>query len=185
MKKNYLCIHGHFYQPPRENPWLNTIAIQASASPYHDWNDRINRDCYLPNVYARVLDNKGLVRNIINNYKYISFNFGPTLLSWLEKHAPDTYSGIMEADRYSLNKLGHGNAIAQVYNHIIMPLATYRDKEIQIKWGIKDFAYRFNREPEGMWLAETAVDQGTFALGCDPWDLDEDDLAELWSFPKS
>ena len=167
MKKNYLCIHGHFYQPPRENPWLNTIAIQASASPYHDWNDRINRDCYLPNVYARVLDNKGLIRNIINNYKYISFNFGPTLLSWLEKHAPDTYSGIMEADRYSLNKLGHGNAIAQVYNHIIMPLATYRDKEIQIKWGIKDFEYRFNREPEGMWLAETAVDVETLELLCE------------------
>lgn len=164
MKKNYLCIHGHFYQPPRENPWLNTIARQDSASPFHDWNEKINHDCYLPNAFARVLDNKGQIRGIVNNYKYISFNFGPTLLSWLETHEPQAYAGILEADRFSVKNLGHGNAIAQVYNHIIMPLATTRDKEIQVKWGIADFEHRFGRKPEGMWLAETAVDVETLEI---------------------
>jgi alpha-amylase/alpha-mannosidase (GH57 family) len=164
MHKKYLCIHGHFYQPPRENPWLNAIEQQPSAAPYHDWNERINSDCYLPNAAARVLDNQGLVRSIVNNYRHISFNFGPTLLSWLEEHGQRTYAAILEADSDSRQRLGYGNAIAQVYNHIIMPLATRRDKEVQVAWGISDFVMRFGRQPEGMWLAETAVDMETLEV---------------------
>lgn len=162
MGEKYLCIHGHFYQPPRENPWLGHIEAQPSALPYHDWNERINRECYAPNAHARVLDGAGRVFRIINNYEYLSFNFGPTLLSWMEKASPEAYSRILEADRKSRDRNdGHGNAIAQVYNHIIMPLANKRDQLTQIRWGKADFRHRFGREPEGMWLAETAVNRAT------------------------
>ncbi|MBW1779639.1 MAG: DUF3536 domain-containing protein [Deltaproteobacteria bacterium] len=163
--KKYLCIHGHFYQPPRENPWLNRIEFQASALPYHDWNERVTRECYGPNARARLLGEEGRIRELLNNYAYMSFNFGPTLLSWLEKAHPWIYAQIIEADRESLNRYqGHGNAMAQVYNHIIMPLASRRDKRTQIRWGLADFKHRFGRPAEGMWLAETAVDSETLKL---------------------
>lgn len=161
-KKVYLTIHGHFYQPPRENPWLETIEIQDSANPYHDWNARVTAECYTPNSVSKIVTNENKILDIVNNYSYISFNFGPTLLSWLEFNSPYTYERIIKADIESAAKNnGHGNAIAQVYNHIIMPLANKRDKYTQIIWGIKDFQYRFGRKPEGMWLAETACDAET------------------------
>ncbi|PKN13322.1 MAG: glycoside hydrolase [Deltaproteobacteria bacterium HGW-Deltaproteobacteria-4] len=163
--ERFLCIHGHFYQPPRENPWLEAIEIQDSAYPYHDWNERITAECYAPNTASRTLDHEGRIRGIINNYASISFNFGATLLSWMEKFAPATYQAILAADRQSRHwRSGHGAALAQVYNHIIMPLASRRDKETQVRWGIKDFEARFQRFPEGMWLAETAVDTETLEV---------------------
>ena len=158
----YVTVHGHFYQPPRENPYLDTIERQPSASPFHDWNERIHHECYRPNAFARVLNDRGEVVGIVNNYEYLSFNMGPTLLSWLERYDIEVYQRIIEADRSSCDRLnGHGNAIAQVYNHIILPLANERDKHTQIRWGIEDFRSRFNRDPEGIWLAETAVDYAT------------------------
>jgi len=163
--QRYLCVHGHFYQPPRENPWLEAVEIQDSASPYHDWNERITAECYASNSASRVLDGEGHVVDIVSNYAKMSFNFGPTVLSWMEQGAPEVYQAILEADRRSLEwRSGHGAAIAQVYNHIIMPLANRRDKLTQIVWGIKDFESRFKRSPEAMWLAETAVDLETLDL---------------------
>ena len=154
-----ICIHGHFYQPPRENPWLEAVEIQDSAHPYHDWNERITAECYAPNAASRVLDDEQRITDIISNYARISFNFGPTLLSWLESFAPDVYAAILDADRQSIEwRSGHGSAMAQVYNHIIMPLANSRDRHTQVIWGIQDFTMRFSHMPEGMWLAETAVD---------------------------
>jgi len=166
--KKYICIHGHFYQPPRENAWLEVIELQDTAHPYHDWNERITAECYEPNATSRILDENNVIKNIINNYSRISFNFGPTLLSWMEAYATETYEAILEADKQSMTNFGgHGSAVAQVYNHIIMPLANPRDKETQIIWGIRDFEYRFKRKPEGMWLAETAVDTETLELLAD------------------
>jgi alpha-amylase/alpha-mannosidase (GH57 family) len=163
--EKYICIHGHFYQPPRENAWLEVIEVQDSAHPYHDWNERISAECYSPNTASRILNEKGVINNIINNYSRISFNFGPTLLSWMEVNDKETYHAILEADRESLKIFnGHGSAMAQVYNHMILPLANRRDKETQIIWGIRDFEFRFNRKPEGMWLAETAVDTESLEL---------------------
>jgi alpha-amylase/alpha-mannosidase (GH57 family) len=163
--KKYICIHGHFYQPPRENAWLEVIEVQDSAHPYHDWNERITAECYAPNAASRILNDKGVIKNIINNYSKISFNFGATLLSWMEVNDRETYNAILEADVESKkNFSGHGSAVAQVYNHIIMPLANTADKETQIIWGIRDFEFRFNRKPEGIWLAETAVDIETLDL---------------------
>ena len=157
--QRYICIHGHFYQPPRENPWLEAIETQDSAQPYHDWNERITVECYAPNASSRILDENDRIRYIINNYALMSFNFGPTLLSWMESHAPDTYISVIEADRMSRESFsGHGSAMAQTYNHIILPLANARDQQTQVRWGIRDFEARFGRKPEGMWLAETAVD---------------------------
>ncbi|HEU5452373.1 MAG TPA: DUF3536 domain-containing protein [Terriglobales bacterium] len=157
--ERYLCIHCHFYQPPRENPWLEAVEIQDSAYPYHDWNQRITAECYAPNSAARILDGEGHIVKIVNNYSRISFNFGPTLLSWMEDNTPRTYEAILEADRLSRRRFsGHGSAIAQAYNHMILPLANRRDKHTQALWGIRDFEHRFGRAPEGMWLPETAVD---------------------------
>jgi len=154
-----LCIHGHFYQPPRENPWTGEFEAQESALPHHDWNERISRECYAPNGASRLLDSRGRIRGLVNNYRWMSFNFGPTLLEWLDRHDPETLERIREADRLSaLDQNGHGNAIAQVYNHTIMPLGTDRDRQTQVEWGIRDFRDRFGRPPEGMWLAETAID---------------------------
>jgi alpha-amylase/alpha-mannosidase (GH57 family) len=168
MTENFLCIHGHFYQPPRENPWLDVIEFQISAKPHHDWNQRITRECYGPNTRARLHGPEGRIIKLLNNYEYMSFNFGPTLLAWLEKTNPWVYSQILAADRKSLDRYdGHGNAMAQVYNHIIMPLADRRDKITQIRWGLADFKHRFGREAEGMWLAETAVDSETLGLMAD------------------
>ncbi|MGN6184160.1 MAG: DUF3536 domain-containing protein [Thermoanaerobaculia bacterium] len=159
MTPRLMTIHGHFYQPPRENPWLEAVETQDSAFPYHDWNARITAECYEPNATARINDDHDRIRRIVNNYASISFNFGPTLLSWLEVCAPETYAAILEADRVSRERFsGHGAAIAQAYNHIIMPLAKDRDKRTQVRWGIRDFEHRFGRKPEGMWLPETAVD---------------------------
>ena len=163
--KKFLTIHGHFYQPPRENPWLEAIELQDSALPFHDWNERICKECYNPNSVSRIVDNKNQILDIVNNYQYMSFNFGPTLLSWMEEFAPLTYERIIKADIDSISEhSGHGNAIAQVYNHMIMPLANAHDKETQVKWGIRDFEYRFGRKPEGIWLAETAVDDATLKV---------------------
>lgn len=157
--KRYICVHGHFYQPPRENPWLESVEVQDSAYPYHDWNERITAECYAPNGTSRILDTDGRIVRLVNNYGRMSFNFGPTLLAWLEKNAPDAYETIQDADRKSWERFsGHGSAIAQAYNHIILPLATRREKETQIIWGIRDFQHRFGHDPEGMWLPETAVD---------------------------
>jgi alpha-amylase/alpha-mannosidase (GH57 family) len=155
----FVCIHGHFYQPPRENPWLEEVELQEEAAPYHDWNERITNESYAPNMASRVVESDGLITDIVNNYAMISFDFGPTLLSWMERRAPEVYRAILEADRLSLKRYsGHGSAIAQIYNHMIMPLANRRDKYTQAKWGIRDFEKRFGRSPEGMWLPETAVD---------------------------
>ncbi len=163
--ERYICIHGHFYQPPRENPWLEAVELQDSAYPYHDWNERISAECYAPNCAARILDGMGRIERIVNNYSKISFNFGPTLLSWLAEKSPDVYQAILTADRESRRHFsGHGSALAQAYNHMILPLANSRDKETQVLWGIRDFEHRFGRRPEGMWLPETAVDLETLAL---------------------
>ena len=163
--ERYICIHGHFYQPLRENPWLEAIELQDSAYPYHDWNERITAECYAPNSVSRILDAEGRIIKLVNNYAKISFNFGPTLLYWLEKNAPDVYRSILEADRESRNHFaGHGSALAQPYNHMILPLANRRDRYTQIFWGIRDFEHRFQRSPEGMWLPETAVDLETLDL---------------------
>ncbi len=161
----FICIHGHFYQPPRENPWTDEVEIEDSAYPYHDWNSRITAECYAPNAASRILDNTKNIIDIVNNYASISFDFGPTLLTWLEQNSPRTYAAILEADRESRNRhSGHGSAMAQVYNHMIMPLANSRDKRTQVIWGIRDFVHRFGRKPEGMWLAETAVDLETLDI---------------------
>ncbi len=161
----FVCIHGHFYQPPRENPWLETVEVQESAAPYHDWNERITSECYAPNGASRITNTHDEIIRIVNNYARMSFNFGPTLLSWLLEKAPRAYRMILDADTVSAARYGgHGSAIAQVYNHIIMPLASERDARTQIRWGIADFEHRFGRKPEGMWLAETAVNRQVLDL---------------------
>jgi alpha-amylase/alpha-mannosidase (GH57 family) len=160
--EKFICIHGHFYQPPRENPWLESIELQDSAAPYHDWNERVAMECYAPNATARMLDSEGRIAAITNNYSAISFNFGPTLLTWMNDKMPEVHAAIVAADRLSQqNFSGHGSALAQVYNHMILPLANPRDKYTQVFWGIRDFEHRFGRRPEGMWLAETAADTPT------------------------
>ncbi len=163
--QRYLCIHCHFYQPPRENPWLEGIELQESAYPYHDWNERITAECYAPNASSRLLDGEGRILAIVNNYARISFNFGPTLLSWLEERAPRVYQAILDADKESAERFsGHGSAMAQAYNHMILPLANAADRRTQIVWGIRDFEHRFGRRPEGMWLPEAAVDSQTLEI---------------------
>jgi alpha-amylase/alpha-mannosidase (GH57 family) len=157
--KTYICFHGHFYQPPRENPWLEAIERQKSAHPFHDWNERITDECYRPNAASRILDDTGRIARIVNNYASMSFNIGATLMSWLADRAPDVYRAIIEADRQSQARFGgHGSAIAQGYNHMIMPLANDRDRKTQVEWGLRDFEHHYGRKPEGMWLPETAVD---------------------------
>jgi alpha-amylase/alpha-mannosidase (GH57 family) len=163
--KRFICIHGHFYQPPRENPWLETVEIQDSAAPYHDWNERVCTECYAPNGAARVVNAKNQIVRIVNNYARLSFNFGPTLLSWLRENARRTYTMIMEGERRSRDRYnGHSSAMAQAYNHMIMPLASPRDRVTQIRWGIADYKFHFGIEPEGMWLPETAADMATLQL---------------------
>jgi alpha-amylase/alpha-mannosidase (GH57 family) len=161
----FVCIHGHFYQPPRENPWLETVEVQDSAAPYHDWNDRITAECYAPNGASRITNKEEEIIRIMNNYARMSYNFGPTLLSWLHDKAPRTYRMVLDADKFSRQRYsGHGSAMAQVYNHLIMPLANKRDALTQIRWGMDDFESRFGRKPEGMWLAETAVNRSVLDL---------------------
>jgi alpha-amylase/alpha-mannosidase (GH57 family) len=168
VTKRYLCIHCHFYQPPRENPWLEAVELQDSAWPYHDWNERITAECYGPNGASRLLDSENRIVRITNNYARISFNFGPTLLSWMEDNAHTAYQAILDADRESRKlRSGHGNALAQAYNHMILPLANRADKYTQLVWGIRDFERRFGRSPEGMWLPEAAADTETLDMMSD------------------
>ena len=163
--KRFICIHGHFYQPPRENPWLETVETQDSAAPYHDWNERICAECYATNGAARIVNDKNKIMRIVNNYARISFNFGPTLLSWLKDNAQRTYRNIQDGERRSRKTFkGHSSAMAQVYNHIIMPLASDRDRLTQIRWGIADYEKHYGARPEGMWLAETAADSRSLEL---------------------
>ena len=163
--ERYICIHAHFYQPPRENAWLEAVELQDSAYPYHDWNERVTAECYAPNSASRILDGDGRILQIVNNYSKISFNFGPTLLSWMEQKSPAVYQAILAADHESQRIFsGHGSAVAQAYNHMILPLASRQDKYTQIRWGIQDFETRFGRHPEGMWLPETAVDLQTLEV---------------------
>jgi hypothetical protein len=160
-----LVLHGHFYQPPRENPWTELVEREPGAQPFHDWNERIHAECYRPNGYARVIDAHGRVERIVNNYSNLSFNFGPTLLNWLERNHPETYARILEADRESVpRRSGHGNAIAQGYHHAILPLCNERDRRTQVRWGVADFRRRFGREPESLWLPETACNHSTLDL---------------------
>jgi alpha-amylase/alpha-mannosidase (GH57 family) len=160
--EKFICIHGHFYQPPRENPWLESVELQSSAAPYHDWDERICFECYAPNARARLLDGDGRIDRIVSNYSRMSFNFGPTLLSWMKDKQPEIHDAIVEADKKSRERFsGHGSALAQSYNHMIMPLANRRDKHTQVIWGIRDFEVRFGRKPEGMWLPECAADNET------------------------
>jgi hypothetical protein len=162
--KKFLCIHGHFYQPPREDPWLGKILPEGSAAPFRHWNERITRESYTPMAFARRLDGAGRIGEIVNCYELMSFNAGPTLMSWLARGAPDTHAAMVAADKASLARLGHGNALAQVYHHVIMPLAKARDKELEVAWAMDDFTARFGRAPEGMWLAEAAVDTPTLEV---------------------
>ena len=165
MAKRFICIHGHFYQPPRENPWLETVEAQESAAPYHDWNERITAECYATNGASRIVDKRNRIVRIVNNYARMSFNFGPTLLSWLAENAPRAYRAVLDGERRSRETFkGHSSALAQAYNHIILPLANERDRRTQIRWGIADYRARFGREPEGMWLAETAADARTLEM---------------------
>lgn len=160
--RRFVCIHGHFYQPPRENPWTGKIERQRGPEPFHDWNEKVAAECYTPNTQARILDSDGRLFQVVNNYAQMSFNFGPTLLRWMENAAPITYQAILYADRAGQHQFsGHGPAIAQAYHHSILPLANRRDKVTEVRWGIRDFEHRFNRRPEGMWLPETAVDLET------------------------
>jgi alpha-amylase/alpha-mannosidase (GH57 family) len=163
--KRFVCIHGHFYQPPRENPWLETVETQDTAAPYHDWNERICAECYATNGAARIVNSKNQIKRIVNNYARISFNFGPTLLSWLKENAPRVYRTILSGERRSRKRFGgHSSAMAQVYNHIIMPLASRRDRITQIRWGIADYRSHYGAEPEGMWLSETAADSESLEM---------------------
>lgn len=165
MDNKFVCLHGHFYQPPRENPWLEELEREPSTAPYHDWNERVFHECYGPNSASAVLGPSGRIEELVNNYRLISFDFGPTLLSWLEREHPETYAAVLAADRASAGERdGHGNALAQAYNHTILPLASRRDKLTQVRWGLADFRHRFGREAEGLWLPETAVDGETLEV---------------------
>jgi hypothetical protein len=163
-----ICIHGHFYQPPRENPWTGVVAREDSAAPWHDWNERITDECYLPNTAARILDGKGLIRTVSNTYSRISFDLGPTLLTWLERERPGVYDAVLGADTLARERFsGHGSALAHPYHHVILPLLSPADRETEVRWGIRDFEDRFGRYPEGMWLPEMAVDLGTLDILAD------------------
>jgi alpha-amylase/alpha-mannosidase (GH57 family) len=159
-----VVVHGHFYQPPRENPWTGVVDPEPTAAPFHDWNQRIDTECYGPVGNARVLGADGSVEHRDNLYAAMSFDVGPTLFEWMETSAPATYGRILEADKISVARLGHGNAIAMPYHHTILPLASRRDKVTEVRWGIADFRRRFEREPEGMWLPEMAVDEETLEV---------------------
>jgi alpha-amylase/alpha-mannosidase (GH57 family) len=161
MNRRLLCVHGHFYQPPRENPWIEEVEVQDTAAPFHDWNQRIAAECYGPNAAARLKNGGGRIKDIVNNYRHISFNFGPTLLAWMERRIPEMYRRILEADADSVRRRGHGNAIAQAYAHAILPLCNERDRRTYLRWGLHDFRSRFGRSAEGMWLPETAADLAT------------------------
>ncbi len=157
-------LHAHFYQPERTNPWTDILDPEPSAAPYRDWNARIHAESYRPNAAARIFDDQRRVERIVNNYERLSFNFGPTLLRWMERRQPETYGRILDGDWRSVARTGHGNALAQAYNHVILPLANERDRATQVRWGLADFRHRFRREAEGMWLPETAANQASLDL---------------------
>ena len=160
-----VIIHGHFYQPPRENPWTGVVDEEPDAAPFHDWNERIHAECYKPNAHVSFIDERTGQERVVNNYTHLSFNFGPTLLSWLERTHPDTYSQVLAADAESARcRGGHGNAIAQAYSHAILPLCNERDRVTQVRWGLADFRYRFGRQAESMWLPETACNHDILDL---------------------
>jgi alpha-amylase/alpha-mannosidase (GH57 family) len=161
LMKRYACVHGHFYQPPRENPWTGQVERQPSAGRDHDWNARIARECYGPNAEARVVDGQGRLADLVDNYEHISFDFGPTLLSWLERERPALHQRIVDADRAAVRRLGHGSAMAQGYHHAILPLCSPRDRRTELVWGLADFKRRFGRDAEGLWLPECAADDAT------------------------
>ena len=160
----FVAIHGHFYQPPRESPWLERIEVQDSAAPYHDWNERVAAECYEPNTAARRVDGENRILDVVSNFDALAFDVGPTLLAWLERARPAVYAAILDADRRSRVDRGRGNAIAQAYGHAILPLCSRRDKVTQVRWGLADFRHRFGRWAEGMWLPETAVDRETLEV---------------------
>lgn len=162
-----IVIHGHFYQPPREDPWLELVPHELSAAPDHDWNERITRQCYAPLARGRVVDEQGRVAGLVNAYAWCSFDVGPSLFRWFDAHAPDVAAAIVAGDRESAARLGHGNAIAMPYHHAILPLLSHRDKVTEVRWGIRDFRRRFGRDPLGMWLPETAADEETLAVLAD------------------
>jgi len=165
MKNGFLVIHGHFYQPPRENPYIDFVEKEASASPFHDWNQRITHECYAPNFWARVYGPAGLLRTLVNNYSFMSFDIGPTLFRWLRRNAPSVYQAIIQGDMESRKRFsGHGSAISHPYSHLILPLAHEEDKDLNVKWGIEEFRFHFKRDPEGMWLPECAVDTETLEV---------------------
>jgi hypothetical protein len=147
-ERAHIVVHGHFYQPPRENPWTGIVDPELNAAPDHDWNVRITRECYAPLAQAHA-------------YDLLSFDFGPTLLDWMERESPAVYAAVLAADRAGVRRLGHGNALAMPYHHVILPLCSRRDKETEVRWGIADFERRFGRKPAGFWLPETAVDHET------------------------
>jgi alpha-amylase/alpha-mannosidase (GH57 family) len=160
LSDRFVCVHAHIYQPPRDNPWTGRVPAQPSAAPQHDWNERVTLECYAPNTAARILGEDGEIAELVNNYERVSFDAGPTLLQWMEQASPTTYAALLEADVASRERFGgHGNAVAQAHGHLIQPLASERDRRTQILWGVRDFAARFGRDPEGMWLPETAVDE--------------------------
>ena len=163
-ERTSLILHGHFYQPPRENPFTGIIPKHASAAPYIDWNERIWHDCYAANAHSRYLSPDGRIISITNNFSYISYNFGPTLLSWMEEKHPDTIEMLIEADKESITRLGHGNAMAQSFNHTILPLDKVPDARLQIEWGAMDFERRFGRKAEGMWLPEAGINKDVIQL---------------------
>ena len=158
MSKKYVCIHGHFYQPPRESPWLEVVEEQPSAAPMHDWNERVNAECYAPNARARILDSGGNIDRVVNNFSKMSFDAGPTLLAWMEQRDPATYAAILDADARAIRARGHGTAMAQAHGHLILPLCNDRDRRTQVRWGARDFELRFGRRPKAMWLPEAAAD---------------------------
>ena len=160
----YICIHGHFYQPPRENPWTGKIDPQPSAAPFANWNLRIADECYLANTKAKILKEDGSIERYVNNYEFLSYNFGPTLLRWFDDFIPELAQGLVDADAKSIKRFGHGTAMAQVYHHSILPLCDIQDKRTEVAWGIADFKKRYGRMPEGIWLAETAVDIETLEI---------------------
>jgi alpha-amylase/alpha-mannosidase (GH57 family) len=161
MNQRSVVVHGHFYQPPRGDPWEDVVPRERSATPFHDWNERIHAECYRAVAAARLLDGEGRIKGIVNTLEWISWDAGPTLLRWMAREAPETYRAFLEGDARSRERLGHGNAVAMPYHHIILPLASRRDKVTEVRWGIADFRRRFGREPEGMWLPEAAVDLET------------------------
>src|SRR3954462_13356661 len=151
-------VHGHFYQPPRETPWTEEVTREPSAAPFHDWNERIAAECYRPNAFARVLDGDGRVLALVDNYERMSFDMGPTLLSWVERHEPEMYQRMVAADAVA------GGGMAQGFGHLILPLCNERDLRTQIRWGLADFRHRFGRDADGMWLPEAAVNDDVLAV---------------------